>query len=270
MPQHRYAPPPYGQHFLHDRNILALITRTAGLAKGQFVLEIGAGTGRLTELILEEAVKLTAVEIDPGLHPVLEEKFEGIPSFRLIKGDVLRMDWQDLLPKVGKTVVIGNLPYAISTQIVFKVLENRRRVSRAVFLVQWEVARRMAADPGSKDYGILSVACQLYGNPEIVRKVPPSVFLPPPKVDSAIVAWDVVEEAVYPIPGRDQAMTVVKAAFGQRRKKLVNSLGAGIPSLGKGSIESILMDMGLSSAVRAEQLTVEQFAELAVRVQAFM
>jgi len=264
--RHSYTPPPYGQHFLHDKNILSLIARSAELVTGDPVLEIGAGTGRLTEMVLAEGANVTSVEVDSGLHPQLEEKFGGNPLLRLVKGDVLRLPWEDLLPAEGRAVVIGNLPYAISTQIIFRVLENREKVRRAVFLVQWEVAVRMAAGPGGKDFGILSVACQLFGRPEIVRKVPPSVFLPPPRVDSALVRWDVQEQPVYPIPGREFTMKVVKAAFGQRRKKLVNSLAAGFPETGKERLAQLLGEMGLSASVRAEQLTVEQFAILACRL----
>jgi 16S rRNA (adenine1518-N6/adenine1519-N6)-dimethyltransferase len=269
MRERPYAPPAYGQHFLHDKNILALIVRAADLVPGDEVLEIGAGTGRLTEMALATGVNVTAVEVDAGLHPDLEEKFAGNRSLRLIKGDVLRMPWEDLLPSEGRAVVLGNLPYAISTQIVFKAIENRDRVRRAVILVQWEVAVRMAADPGGKEFGILSVACQLFGKPKIVRKVPPSVFLPPPRVDSALVRWDILEDALFPMPDRVFTMSVVKAAFGQRRKKLVNSLAAGFPNMGKERLAGILGEMGLGDAVRAEQLTVEQFALLATRMDQF-
>jgi 16S rRNA (adenine1518-N6/adenine1519-N6)-dimethyltransferase len=223
----------------------------------------------LTEMALATGVNVTAVEVDAGLHPDLEEKFAGNRSLRLIKGDVLRMPWEDLLPSEGRAVVLGNLPYAISTQIVFKAIENRDRVRRAVILVQWEVAVRMAADPGGKEFGILSVACQLFGKPKIVRKVPPSVFLPPPRVDSALVRWDILEDALFPMPDRVFTMSVVKAAFGQRRKKLVNSLAAGFPNMGKERLAGILGEMGLGDAVRAEQLTVEQFALLATRMDQF-
>jgi 16S rRNA (adenine1518-N6/adenine1519-N6)-dimethyltransferase len=268
--RHPYAPPAYGQHFLHDKNILALIVRTADLEPGDAVIEIGAGTGRLTEMALAKDVNVTAVEVDAGLHPQLEEKFAGNRSLKLIKGDVLRLSWKDMLPPDGRAVVLGNLPYAISTQIIFKVLENRDRVRRAVFLVQWEVAVRMAADPGGKEFGILAVACQLFGKPRIVRKIPPTVFLPPPRVNSALVRWDVLENALYPMPDRLFTMSVVKAAFGQRRKKLVNSLAAGFPSVGKDNLGKILEEMDLGASVRAEQLSVEQFAELATQLQAFM
>lgn len=233
---------------------------------GDEVLEIGAGTGRLTEMLLAKSVTLTAVEVDAGLHPQLEEQFASNRSFTLVKGDVLRLPWENLLSPGTRAVVLGNLPYAISTQIIFRVLENRDRVRRAVFLVQWEVAVRMSADPGGKEFGILSVACQLFGKPVIVRKVPPSVFLPPPRVNSALVRWDVLEEPVFPIPDRDFTMRIVKAAFGQRRKKLVNSLDAGFPAMGKGRLAGILDDMGLDGNVRAEQLSVGTFAELSMRL----
>ena len=262
----RYVPPPYGQHFLHDRNILGLIVRSADLNPGDRVLEIGAGTGRLTGMALEKGALVTAVEVDARLVAELQAKFGPNPALVLVKGDVLRLDWAPLLPAGGKTVVLGNLPYAISTQILFRVLENRARISRAVFLVQWEVAVRMAASPGGKDFGILAVACQLFGRPEVVRKVPPTVFLPPPRVDSALVRWEVQEEPLYPIPEWNFTMRVVRSAFGQRRKKLVNSLAAGFPAAGKETLGGILAELGLGESVRAEQLTVGQFAELACRL----
>jgi 16S rRNA (adenine1518-N6/adenine1519-N6)-dimethyltransferase len=264
-----YAPPPYGQHFLHDKNILSLIVRSADLVPGEEVLEIGAGTGRLTEMILAEGVKLTAVEVDPRLQVKLEKKFSGSGLFTLVRGDVLRLPWKNLLRPATRAALVGNLPYAISTQIIFRVLENRDRISRAVFLVQWEVAVRMTSTPGGKEFGILAVAAQLFGKPVILRKVPPSVFLPPPKVNSALVRWDVYKDPLYPIPGREFTMTVVRAAFGKRRKKLINSLAAGLPAMEKDTLGQVLENMGLDSSVRAEQLTVKQFAELATRISEF-
>ncbi|UCG37793.1 MAG: ribosomal RNA small subunit methyltransferase A [bacterium] len=266
MSRHRYAPPAYGQHFLHDRNILSAIVAAARLSPGDAVIEVGVGTGRLTELLLARGVSLTGVEVDGNLIPALEEKFAGHAGFRLVKGDILRLPWEELLPPEGKAVLLGNLPYAISTQVLFRVLDHRQRICRAVFLVQWEVAVRITANPGTKDFGILAVACQLYGRPRIVRKVPPGVFLPPPRVDSALVSWELSAEPLYRVPDRAFAMRVVKAAFGQRRKKLVNSLGAGFPDLGRDAISLNLGQMGLDPSVRAEELSVAQFAELACRL----
>ncbi|MDF1535417.1 MAG: 16S rRNA (adenine(1518)-N(6)/adenine(1519)-N(6))-dimethyltransferase RsmA [bacterium] len=261
-----YVPPAYGQHFLHDKNILKAIVAAARLSPDDPVIEIGVGTGRLTEMILDEGVKVRGVEVDSRLFDDLVKKFGGNPDFELVRGDILRVSWDDLLPREGKAVLLGNLPYAVSTQIIFRALEFRARVSRAVFLVQWEVGRRMCAPPGGKDYGILSVVCQLFGKPEIVRKVPPGVFLPPPRVDSALVRWEVLEQAVYPVPDRAFTRRVIKAAFGQRRKKLVNSLAAGLAPAGKDTMRDVIKEMGLGASVRAEQLSVEQFAELATRL----
>jgi 16S rRNA (adenine1518-N6/adenine1519-N6)-dimethyltransferase len=255
--------PAYGQHFLHDRNILAAIVSAAELGPEDAVLEIGIGTGRLTELILEEGVSVTGVEVDPKLLAGLEEKFRNHAAFRLVPGDVLRLSWEELLMEGRRVVLMGNLPYAVSTQVLFRAIAHRALIQRAVFLLQWEVGVRMAADPGTRDYGILSVACQMFGKPEVLRKVPPSVFLPPPKVDSALVRWSLYERAAHDLLDEQFTMKVVRAAFGQRRKKLVNSLSAGIPEMRKEKIKHLLVTMGMKETVRAEELTVEQFAELA-------
>lgn len=259
--------PSYGQHFLHDRNILSAIVSAAGLEKGDSVLEIGVGTGRLTEMILAQGVTVTGVEVDAKLFPTLQGKFGAHSGLKLVKGDILRLPWEEILPCEGKTVIMGNLPYAVSTQIIFKAIEHRKRIDKAVFLVQWEVGARMAARPRSRDYGIISVACQMFGKPEVLRKIPPTVFLPPPKVDSALVRWDLFEDVNVTPADRQYTMDVVRASFGQRRKKLVNSLAAGMPGAGKSIIIKILLDMGLKETVRAEELTVGQFTELAVRLQ---
>jgi len=262
----RRLPPAYGQHFLHDKNILAAIVSAADLDPGDTVIEIGVGTGRLTELILAEGVAVTGVEVDAKLLPDLEDKFKEQPDFELVRGDVLRLSWEDLLPGRGRVVLMGNLPYAISTQVLFRAIAHRERIEKAVFLLQWEVGVRMAAQAGSKDYGILSVACQMFGKPRIVRKVPPTVFLPPPKVNSALVRWDLFSGSAHSIRDEKYTMRVVKAAFGQRRKKLINSLSAGLPGTEKMKLGGILDEMGLKGTVRAEELTVEQFAELSNRL----
>jgi len=229
-------------------------------------VEIGVGTGRLTEQILAAGAVVTGVEVDPKLVPGLKEKFGRVPDFRLVEGDILGIDWMGLFPAEGKVVLMGNLPYSLSSQVLFRAISFRERIERAVFLLQWEVGVRMAASPGSKDYGILSVACQMFGKPSIVRKVPPSVFLPPPKVDSALMRWDLFAESAYPLEDEMFMMRVVRAAFGQRRKKLINSVTGGMPQLEKDSVRKILRGMGLGEMVRAEELSVEQFAELGNRL----
>jgi len=259
----RRLPPIYGQHFLHDKNILAAIVSAAELDPEDVVLEIGVGTGRLTELILRKGVSVTGVEVDAKLLPDLMDRFRDQQNLRLVPGDVLRLSWEDLLTEGKRVVLMGNLPYAISTQVLFRAIEHRNRIGKAVILLQWEVGERMAARPGSKDYGILSVACQMFGKPGIVRKVPPSVFLPPPKVNSALIRWDLFDGTAFPLRDEKFTMRVVKAAFGQRRKKMINSLSSGMPGTEKSVLGGILDEMELKNSIRAEELSVEQFAELA-------
>ena len=263
--QYRYGTPAYGQHFLHDKNLLAAIVSSADLTPGEQVVEVGVGTGKLTRAILDAGATVTGVEIDRSLAEQLEEEFAGEP-FRLVRGDILKVPWERILPENGRIVLMGNLPYAVSTQIIFKVLEKPERVARAVFLVQWEVGRRLAGGHGSKEYGILSVACQMHGKPVVLRKVPPSVFLPPPKVDSALVRWDVSPEPVYELEDRQFTRKVIRAAFGKRRKKIVNSLSSGLPECEKSEINHVLKGMGIPEGARAEHVSVEQFAELSNRL----
>ncbi len=259
----RRGTPPYGQHFLHDRNLLRTIVDAAEVGPGSHVLEIGVGTGSLTRMILETGARVVGVEVDPSLEEGLRAEFGRQNSFSLVLGDILRVPWLDLLPREGQAVVMGNLPYAVSSQIVFRVIQWREKVSRVVFLVQWEVGRRLAADEGSRDYGILSVACQLFGKPEILRKVPPAVFTPPPKVDSALMRWDVHSQPVTPLEDLEWTMKVVKAAFGQRRKKMINSLASRLGGWEKRVLADVLGSLGISENARAEQLSVQQFAQLA-------
>lgn len=263
--QYRYGTPAYGQHFLHDKNLLKAIVSSADLSPGDQVLEVGVGTGKLTRAIIDAGAVVTGVEIDKSLADQLEEEFAGEP-FRLVRGDILKIPWESFLPENGRLVLMGNLPYAVSTQIIFRVIDMPERIARAVFLVQWEVGRRLSADPGSREFGILSVACQMYGKPVLLRKVAPGVFLPPPKVDSALVRWDVSPEPVYALKDRRFTRRVIRAAFGKRRKKIVNSLASGLPEWEKSDINEVLRDMEIPEGARAEHVSVEQFADLSNRL----
>jgi 16S rRNA (adenine1518-N6/adenine1519-N6)-dimethyltransferase len=263
--QYRFGRPAYGQHFLHDKNLLSVIVSSAELNPGDQVLEVGVGTGKLTRAILDTGASVTGVEIDRSLIDQLEKEFAG-EAFRLIRGDILKVPWESFLPESGRLVLMGNLPYAISSQIIFRIIERPEKIARAVFLVQWEVGQRLSSDPGTRDFGILSVACQMYGKPKILRKVRPEVFLPPPKVDSALVRWDVLPEPAYPLKSRQFTTKVVRAAFGKRRKKIVNSLASGLPGCDKTLLSEMLMNMGIPEGARAEHVSVEQFAELSNRL----
>ena len=258
--------PPFGQHFLHDKNFLALIVKTASLSPGDQVLEVGCGTGKLTRAILDTGAAVTGVEVDRGLAGKLENDLAQEGAFRLVSGDILSIDWDQLLAPTGRATIMGNLPYSVSTQVLFRIMDWRERISRAVFLMQWEVGCRLTANPGTKEYGILAVACQLFGKPELVRKVPPTVFLPPPKVDSALIRWDIFEKSPHHMDDWRHTLKVVRASFGKRRKTLLNSLSSGLEGLSKQDLGFILREMGIPDAIRAEGLQVSQFAELSNRI----
>lgn len=231
------------------------------------VLEIGPGIGCLTRELCKRAGKVVSVELDPALPPVLAETMAGVENFTLISGDVLKLDVPALVDREfrGMTpLVCANLPYNVASPILRALVEAKRFAAITV-MVQREVALRLAAGPGSKDYGALSVYMQLYTQPEILFDVPPECFLPAPKVTSSVIRCRVREKpAVSPACGEEFFFQVVKGAFALRRKTLCNSLGTAFGSrLGKEGIAQAVSQCGLPPAVRGEALGLEEFAALA-------
>ncbi len=231
------------------------------------VLEIGPGIGCLTRELCKRAGKVVSVELDPALPPVLAETMDGAENFTLISGDVLKLDLPELVDREfqGLTpLVCANLPYNVASPILRALVETKRFAAITV-MVQREVALRLAAKPGSKDYGALSVYMQLYTQPEILFDVPPECFLPAPKVTSSVIRCRVRETpAVSARCGEDFFFQVVKGAFALRRKTLCNSLGTAFGSrLGKEGIARAVSQCGLPPAVRGEALGLEEFAALA-------
>jgi 16S rRNA (adenine1518-N6/adenine1519-N6)-dimethyltransferase len=270
MKAHR---PPYGQHFLRDRNLLAAIVRDAALPQGAPVLEIGCGEGSLTEVLLAAGAQVTGVELDKRLLPLLSTRFGGESAFRLVPGDILDVPWEDLLAPGRETVAMGNLPYAVSTEVIFRVIAHRRRIRSATFLVQLEVARRVCASPAGrgggpdavKDYGVLSVACQLFGVPRITRRVPPAAFTPPPRVESAVFRYELAPDCLFPARDPEFTLKVVRAAFTHRRKTLANALADG-GVLPKARALTLLGDLGHPPLVRGERLSVGEWVDLSNRL----
>ena len=231
------------------------------------VLEIGPGIGSLTRELCKRAGKVVSVELDPALPPVLAETMDGAENFTLISGDVLKLDLPELVDREfqGLTpLVCANLPYNVASPILRALVEAKRFAAITV-MVQREVALRLAAKPGSKDYGALSVYMQLYTQPEVLFDVPPECFLPAPKVTSSVIRCRVRETpAVSARCGEDFFFQVVKGAFALRRKTLCNSLGTVFGSrLGKEGIAQAVSQCGLPPAVRGEALGLEEFAALA-------
>ena len=252
-----------GQNFLIDPNIVRKIVVLAELKPKDCVLEIGPGRGILTEALSRSAGKVVAVEIDPVLHRVLHERQGEWPNVELICEDALRYPLERLPPG---TIVVANLPYYISTPLLFRLLDHHDRFPRLVLMLQEEVADRLVAKPGGSDYGVLSVMAQYMADITKSFKVSANCFRPRPDVGSAVVLLRTRQQRELSREEELQFAALVKAAFAHRRKTLVNSL----KDEGYDSVQSTAMleALGLSPTVRAEELSVAQFIEVAVRVQA--
>ena len=261
----------YGQNFLIDSSVPEDIVEAAGLGPMDAVLEIGPGIGSLTQYLAAAAGRVLAVEIDRKLEPVLAESLAGYDNISLIWGDFLKLDPEALLEAYGVTPpvkVVANLPYYITTPILMRLLKRQDLFSSITVMVQEEVGERMAALPGGKDYGYLSLSVQYYADPRLILRVPPHAFIPQPKVSSAVVQLTARKEALPGIGDPEFFFEVAKGAFLQRRKTLANALaGYGPLGLNRQQVEEALKDMGLDPIIRGEKMSMEDFAALTERVQ---
>jgi len=252
-----------GQHFLVDPNILDKVIRTAEVGKEDVVLEIGPGLGGMTLALSREAKKVIAVEIDTKLAAILKEKMREHGNVEVVKSDILKIDFKHFLKREGRPVkVVANLPYQISTPLLFRFVESREVFSAFTLMLQREVAQRMAAPPGRKEYGPLSIFVQLSLDASIRFFIKPSAFFPPPKVESAVVQMAWIEKPMIQANEEEWFRRVVKACFGYRRKTLINALRHSELSLPQ-SIESRMEEAGIDLRRRPETLTIEEFANLA-------
>lgn len=248
-----------GQNFLIDENIVRNIVEAAQLSPEDTVLEVGPGIGTLTQGLAESGASVVAVELDKRLLPVLDTTLAGYDNVRIVNGDILQVDIMSIVG-AKQFKVCANLPYYITTPIIFALLEKRLPMECLVAMVQKEVAERMAAKPGGKDYGALSVAIQYYTESEIAFLVPPSSFIPAPAVDSAVIVCRRRQEPPVEVCDEELFFRVVKAAFSLRRKMLSNSL----KSMGITSEQCTkwLSLAGIDSKRRAETLSLDEFAAL--------
>ncbi|MBM7582400.1 16S rRNA (adenine1518-N6/adenine1519-N6)-dimethyltransferase [Caldicoprobacter guelmensis] len=256
-----------GQNFLIDRNILMKIMDAAAIDKEDFVLEIGAGIGTLTKELAGAAKQVLAIEIDSRLFPILDETLAGCYNVKLVQGDVLKLDIKQLLEQhFGEQPfkVVGNLPYYITTPVLMMFLESDLPYESMVVMVQKEVAQRMTAVAGTKDYGMLSIAVQFYTCPEIVAVVSANVFFPPPKVDSAIVLLKRRQSPPVDVQDHRLFFKVVRAAFNQRRKTIINALTAlELKGISKEKLYDVLDRCSIDPRRRGEDLTIQQYADIA-------
>ncbi len=256
----------FGQNFLIDTNVLTKIIDAAEITQEDCVLEIGPGIGTMTQYLAERAGAVVAVEIDKALIPILEDTLSAYDNVTVLNEDILKVDINRLVQEKnqGRPIkVVANLPYYITTPIIMGLFESGVPLKSITIMVQKEVADRMQEEPGTKEYGALSLAVQYYAKPQIVANVPPNCFIPRPNVGSAVIRLTRYEKPPVEVRDEKHMFALIRASFNQRRKTLVNGLGnAGGINVSKEQAAAALEQMGLSATVRGETLSLEQFAQL--------
>ena len=254
-----------GQNFLIDAHVCEKILKAADVQEGDVVLEIGPGIGSLTQGILEragEAGQVVAVELDKQLVGVLGDLFGSRENFSLVQDDILRVDLAAILPPRRDVKVVANLPYYITTPVILSLLESPLSIRSITIMIQKEVAQRMAAKPGTKDYGSLTLAVQYHAKVSVAANVPVNCFLPRPGVDSAVAHLEILNKPPVDVD-REIFFRIIHGAFGQRRKTLLNALFAAGFGENKEQLAAAIESCGLSPSVRGEALGMEEFARLA-------
>ncbi len=256
-----------GQNFLIDGNIINKIVDAAGIDDNTGVIEIGPGFGTLTQGLCNKAKKVVAVEIDKSLKPVHLDTL-SYDNLKIIYDDFMKIDINKLIEEEFEGVkvkLVANLPYYITTPIIMKVLEDKLNISSITVMVQKEVAQRLSAKPGNKDYGAISLAVEYRANANISLIVPSTVFMPKPKVDSAVITINILDKPRVSVSNEKDLFTVIRAAFGQRRKTIHNSLSSNL-NIDKAKIKDSIERTGLDPGIRAEMLTIYDFAKLAEEI----
>lgn len=254
--------PKLGQHFLRDEEIARRIAGSLSTEPGDLVVEIGAGRGALTRLLGACSQSVTAIEVDPALVASLRSNFEGEPSVEILEQDILSVGLEELCRRRGaeRCCVFGNLPYYITSPILHHLCNARGSIRGMALLMQLEVARRVTATPGGREFGYLTVAVQSASRPRIAFDVPPGAFAPQPKVDSALVVFEMIPPGAGWNDGRRvEFLEFAQRCFGHKRKSLLNNLA---PSCGRQRIEAAMHALGLAPFVRAEELGVDSLASL--------
>jgi 16S rRNA (adenine1518-N6/adenine1519-N6)-dimethyltransferase len=244
----------FGQHFLFDQGLLARIVDAAHITKDDAVVEIGPGPGIMTELLAKRAKSVLAIEIDSDLYEHLKMKLVGYSNLKLIHMDILKYSFE----MNEQFKVVANIPYYITTPIIFHLIQSRAQISSMVLTIQKEVAERIVAAPGCKDYGVLSLAVQYYADASIQFTIPREAFRPAPKVDSAVIRMTMLEKPPVAVRDEKTLFRVIKAAFSMRRKTLANALRSLVPDSRK-----LLIRAEIDPSRRAETLSVREFAKIA-------
>lgn len=255
----------WGQNFIFDKNLLIKIAEAGEIVPGDTVVEIGPGAGTLTRVMADQGARILTIEIDDDLIPILEENLKGY-DVQIKKADVLKVDIDALIEecRLKKPYkVVANLPYYITTPIIMQILESKCHFTKMVIMVQWEVAKRLTALPGTKDYGALTLAVNYYTQAKVLFKVPRHLFSPKPDVDSAIVVMEKHKKQPVNVYNTQIMFKIIKAAFGQRRKTLQNALTSVDNEVKKEEIGEILDNANIDKARRGETLSLDEYAHLA-------
>ena len=260
----------YGQNFLVDDNILEQIVRAPGVTKEDLVIEIGPGLGNLTEYLLDNAKYALLVEIDPKMIEVIQDRFKDRTNYTLLNEDILKVNIDSVVKEIqqenniefSSVKVVANLPYYITTPIIFKLLEDENTISDITVMVQKEVASRMVAEPKSKEFGILTLMVKYFSNASIEVEVPNYSFIPSPDVTSAVITLK--KERKYSVKNEKIFFELIHKAFAQRRKKMINSLEASkFNQMSKSDIEELFNRCNIDFNTRAEQLDIDDFVNIA-------
>lgn len=258
-----------GQNFLIDEEVVSGIVEKSEVSKEDLIIEIGPGLGTLTSQLLEKAGFVIAIELDKRMVNIITDRFSLYENFEVINEDVLKVDLKNLIEeKLSKynlkaAKVVANLPYYITTPIIMKLLEERLNLDSITVMVQKEVALRLAEKPGGKESGAITYSINYYANPEIVINVPRTSFIPSPEVDSAVITLKILKEPKVKVKSEETLFRVIKAAFLQKRKTLVNSLFNGKILSNKDEIMKMFKELEIDEKIRGEKLTLEKFAEIA-------
>ena len=257
-----------GQNFLVDDSVPKDIVLGAEVDENDLVIEIGPGVGTLTAQLLNKAKKVVAIELDNDLIPILTEEMGSNPKFTLIHNDALKVNFNEIIGEEKSVKLVANLPYYVTTPIIVKLLKEKYNFKSLTIMIQKEVAERMDAEPGNKDYGSLSLLVQYYCNTKIIRKVPPQCFIPRPKVDSIVIRLDRLDEPKVKVENEKLFFEIIRSSFNMRRKTLWNGVkNIGLP---KEKLELAFEEAGVDPKRRGETLTIEEFAVLSDKINKYL
>ena len=257
-----------GQNFLIDDEAVSGIVEAAKVSKEDLIIEIGPGLGTLTKELLEKAGKVVCIELDKRMIEILNDRFSMYNNFEIINDDVLKVDLRELIQKenMPHTKIVANLPYYITTPIIMKLLEDRLDIERITVMIQKEVADRLVTEPGIGDTGAITYAIHYFTKPRKVLDVPNTSFIPAPKVNSTVITLEVLKEPSVETIDEETLFEVIKIAFMQKRKTLLNALSNSGKFGTKDNIAKILLNLGVDTKIRPEKLTLEQFAKISQNI----